>query len=265
MRSLRALVVVLAAAVWTSGCFQMTTVMKLNGDGAGTIEHRMMFTTQALAQLRQFAALGGGRRQAIDPTSELQAREMASALGGGVTYVSSTPVSTPVGEGRDAVYAFTDVNQLKIAAQPAAPGGMSIRAAGIDTDAAMLTFSFTHDPGGNAVLHINAPEPAIVEALNSSNGVQQQLPMIKSMLAGAHVLLAVEPAGTLVRTTSAYVDGGRVTLLEVDLDELLKDSDALVAKLQAAKTNEEAKTILKDVPGLKMSLDRDIVIEFTPR
>jgi hypothetical protein len=264
MRSLRPLVPVLLATAASTGCFQMTTVMKLNGDGAGTIEHRMLFTTQALVQLRQFAALGG-RGQAIDPTSEQQARDMAAALGTGVTYVSSTPVKTPVGEGRDAVYAFSDVNQLRIAAQPAAPGGMSIRAAGIDPDAATLTFSFTHDPGGNAVLHINAPEPAVVEALNSSNGVQQQLPMIKSMLAGAHVLLAVEPAGTLVRTTSPYVDGGRVTLLEIDLDELLKDSDALVAKLQAAKTNDEAKAILKDTPGLKMSLDRDITIEFVPK
>ncbi len=79
------------------------------------------------------------------------------------------------------------------------------------------------------------------------------------------MLLAVEPAGTIVRTTSPYVEDGRVTLLEVDLDQLLKDSDALVAKLQAAKTNDEAKAILKDAPGLKMSLDRDILIEFTPK
>jgi len=262
MRSLRAVLLVVAA-LSCGGCFQMTTVMKLNGDGAGTIEHRMLFTTQALVQLRQFAALGGGGQ--IDPTSERQARDMAAALGPGVTYVSSTPVKTPVGEGRDAVYAFTDVNQLRIAAQPAAPGGMSIRTAGIDTDAATLTFSFQRDAAGNAALHINAPEPAIVEALNANGNAQQQLPMIKSMLAGAHVLLAVEPAGTIVRTTSPYVEDGRVTLLEVDLDQLLQDSDALVAKLQAAKTNDEAKAVLKDAPGLKMSLERDLLIEFTPK
>src|SRR5436190_89582 len=77
------------AAVCCSGCFQMTTVMKINGDGSGTVEHRMLFTTQALAQIRQFSALGG-RGQAVDPTSEQQAREMAAALGPGVTYVSST-------------------------------------------------------------------------------------------------------------------------------------------------------------------------------
>ena len=89
--------------------------------------------------------------------------------------------------------------------------------------------------------------------------------MIKSMLAGAHVLLGVEPAGTLVKTSSPFVDGPRVTLLEIDLDQVLQDSDALVAKLQAAKSNDEMKAILKDVPGLKMPMERDITIEFTPR
>jgi len=264
MRSLRALSLLLAACSSTA-CFQMTTVMKLNGNGSGTIEHRMLFTTQALAQLRQFSSLGGGRGQGIDPTSEQQAREMAAALGPGVTYVSSQPVTTPTGQGRDAVYAFTDVNQLRVSAQPAAPGGATVRAPGLDLDASRLTFSLTHEANGNAVLHINVPEPALFETLGTNSAASQQLPMIKSMLAGAHVLLGVEPAGTLVKTSSPFVDGPRVTLLEIDLDQVLQDSDALVAKLQAAKSNDEMKAILKDVPGLKMPMERDITIEFTPR
>ena len=38
----------------------MTTVLKVNGDGSGTINHRMVYTKAALAQLKSFAALGGG-------------------------------------------------------------------------------------------------------------------------------------------------------------------------------------------------------------
>jgi hypothetical protein len=114
------------------------------------------------------------------------------------------------------------------------------------------------------VLHINVPEPAFAEALNANPAIAQQMPMIKAMLARAHMTLAVEPAGTLVRTNSPYVDGSRVTLLEIDLDQVLQDADALVAKLQAATTPEETKAALADVPGLKLTLERDIVIEFTP-
>jgi hypothetical protein len=241
----------------------MTTVMKVKGDGSGTVEHRMLFTKQALAQLKQFAALGGGR-QAIDPTSEQQAQEMAAALGPGVAYLSSQPVSTPSGEGRDAVYGFADVSQLRVSTQPAPPGGASIQAGGLSTIGETLTFSFTHEANGNAVLHVNVPESSLVNALTSNAVAPQQLTMIKSLLAGAHVLLGVEPDGTLVRTNSAYVEGPRVTLLEADLDEALKD-ETLVARLQAAKTAEELKAAIKDVPGLKLTLEKELTVEFTPK
>ena len=88
--------------------------------------------------------------------------------------------------------------------------------------------------------------------------------MIKTMLAGARVLLAAEPAGTVVRTSSPYVEGSRVTLLEVDLDEVLKD-ETLLPRLQAAATPDEAKAIVKGAAGLKINLDRAITIEFTPK
>jgi hypothetical protein len=264
MRSIRVACLLLTAVI-CAGCFQMTTVMKVNGDGSGTVEHRMLFTTQALAQLRQFAALGGARGgQAVDPTSEQQAREMASALGPGVSYVSSTPVTTPTGQGRDAIYAFTDVNQVRVAARPAPPGGATIKLQGLSTQAEMLTFSLSREANGNAVLHIRVPESALIEALTSSaSTAPQQLAMIKTLLAGARVTLGVEPSGQLVRTSSAHVEGPRVTLLEVDLDELLKD-ETLVTRVQAAKTPEDVKAALKDVPGLKMSLEPEITIEFTP-
>jgi len=80
MRCLR-LVVLVAVAGWSSACFQMTTVLKVRGDGAGTIEHRMVYTAAALEKLRQFATLGGGRGGAIDPLSEQQAREIGGAHG----------------------------------------------------------------------------------------------------------------------------------------------------------------------------------------
>src|SRR6266550_4797399 len=146
---------ILAVALLSSGCFQMTTVMKVNGDGSGTIDHRMLYTTAALAQLRQFSSLAGGRAGSVDPLSEQQARDMTASIGPGVTYVSSELVTTPLGQGRDAIYAFTDVSTLRISTQPAAPGGISIKAQGFSTQPApseSITFSMTHEANGNAVL-----------------------------------------------------------------------------------------------------------------
>jgi hypothetical protein len=261
MRWLRLAVAVLAASS-SAACFQMTTVLKINADGTGTIDHRMVYSTQALAQLRQFAAFGGGRGASLDPISEDQFRNMAASIGPGVTYVSSTAVTSPTGQGRDAIYAFTDVTALRISTQPAAPGGVSLSAGGLSTTSESITFSLTHEASGNAVLHIHVPEPNFLDALGSP-AAQNQIAMIKNMLAGARVLLMAEPAGTLVKTSSPFVEGGRVTLLDVDLDEVLKD-ETLLPRLQAAKTQEEAKAIVQNATGLKINLDRDITIEFTP-
>src|SRR5829696_9960744 len=106
MQRLRATCVI-AAAIATSACFQMTTVLKVAADGSGTIEHRMLYTAAALGQLRQFSARGG---QAVDPLSEQAAREMTASIGPGVTYLSSEPITSPIGQGRASIYAFTDVS-----------------------------------------------------------------------------------------------------------------------------------------------------------
>jgi hypothetical protein len=260
MRLVR-LAILVTAALSCGACFQMTTVLKVNGDGSGTIEHRMIYSTQALAQLRQFASFGG-RGTPADPLAEDQFRTLAASIGPGVTYVKSELVSTPTGQGRDATYAFTDVTQLRISTQPAAPGGVSINAGGISTTSESVTFSMTRDASGNAILHIHVPEPNFLDALGSPQAANQ-IGMVRTLLAGAHVHLIAEPAGTLVKTSSPYVDGARVTLLEVDLDEVLKD-ETLLPRLQAAKTAEDAKTIVQGAAGLKINFDRDITIEFAP-
>ena len=241
----------------------MTTVVKVNGDGSGTIDHTLLVTKAALAQLRNFAALGGGRGQPLDLTSEDQARSMADALGPGVAYVSSEPVDTPLGEGRHAVYAFRDISQVRISQQPRADG-MPIK---VDAGSGDITCVMTHEPNGNAVLHINLPEINLPSgfggAATGSPGLAQQLALVRSLLAGARVSIGVEPAGQLVTTSSPYVDGGHVTLLDVNLDQVLTN-EALLMKLQGSTTPAEIKAALTDVPGLKITLDREVTIEFTP-
>jgi hypothetical protein len=254
----------LTGALLSGACFQMTTVLNVNGDGSGTITHQMVYTKAALAQLKQFAALGGGRNGGgADPTSEQQARDMTASIGPGVTYVSSELITTPFGQGRDAVYAFTDVSTLRISTQPAAPGGLTVRTQGFSTQSESITFTMTHEANGNALLHIHVPAPNYLDFFGSPQAAGQ-IGMIKTMLAGARVQLAAEPAGTLVRTGSPFVEGRRVTLLDIDLDTVLADT-TLLARIQAvAATPNEAKAILMSAKGLKINLDPEILIEFTP-
>jgi hypothetical protein len=260
----------LMAGVTAGGCFQMTTLVKVNGDGSGTIDHSMLLTKAALAQLRGMAGLTGrSDRAQIDFTSEDQARAMAGALGPGVTYLSSEPIDTALGQGRRSVYAFADISQLKISQEPESPGGIRTN----ERTRGDITCTLTHEPNGNAVIHINLPELELPDiGRRSASGdtpaarntaLPQQLAMARALLAGARLRIAMEPVGQLVRTSSPYVEGSQVTLLDVDIDQLLAN-EAVLVRLQEAANPDELRAALRDVPGLKMPLDREVTIEFTP-
>jgi hypothetical protein len=266
---------VLAAALAVGGCFQMTTIVRVNGDGSGTIDHSMLVTKAALAQLRNFAALAGAAGGPVDVglISEDQARAMASELGPGVTYVSSEPLDTPVGRGRRSTYAFTDISQIRISQAPHTDG-LAMGTA-IPGGSGRITCAFSREPNGNAVVHINLPEmtpsdlpftaprPDQPAGAPSNPAVAQQLAMARALLAGARLSIALEPDGELVKTNAPFVQGSRVTLLDVDVDQVLAN-EALFTRLRGATTAEELKEALKEVPGLRMPLEREITIEFTP-
>jgi hypothetical protein len=269
MRYVRLLLLASAALV-TGACFQISTVLTVNTDGSGTIQQRMLFTQAALTQLRQFSAFGGGGggSQNFDPLSEQQARDAAATLGPGVTYVSSTPINTAEGQGRDVKYSFRDINQLHIAQTPPAPGGISVNSSSLNTDA-QVAFALTKQPDGTSLLKVVMPQtPLTPSAGNGAPGrggnslpSADQMALIKPMFAGARMSLAIEPAGQLIRTSSPYVDGRRVTLVDVNLDSLLAN-DTLLQRLQSSKSPEETKALLKDVPGVRLSLDPETTIEF---
>jgi hypothetical protein len=217
--------------------------------------------------LRAFTILGGGSGRDVDPTSEEQARSLAAAIGPGVAYVSSTPVKTATAQGRDALYSFTDITQLRISEQPQMPGGLSVRAQGLTTDP--ITFALTRRPDGVASLKILVPRPSVLPfgpsgtTTRTSSAGPDQIAMFKQLLAGARLSVAVEPAGHVVATSSPYVDGDRVTLIDVDVDEAMKDP-TVVERLRSSTTLEEAKGVIAGVPGLKIILDPEITIEFMP-
>ena len=259
-----------AACLAFAGCFQSSTLLKINGDGSGTIEETMLMTEAALAQFKQMAgAFGkGDATKDVNPFSEEQAKDAVSKMGEGVTFVSSTPIKTSAGEGRKIIYAFKDINRVQVNQQPTPPGGAS--GPGMDASTPEdVHFALTHLPNGNALLTITFPkpkEPSPTEAEKPDAGDMPeaaQMAMMQQFMAGMKLALAVQPGGRLVRTNSRYVQGNTVTLLEIDFDQLLKDPDAL-KKLQGLKSLEASKRVLNDVPGIKVNLDPQVTIEFTP-
>jgi hypothetical protein len=263
---IRAFTLLALATLPLAGCFQSSTLIRVKADGSGTIQQRLLLTEQALDQLRAFTILGGGNADNADPTAEPQARALAAAIGPGVTYVSSMPIADGRLQGRESIYSFADITQLRISEQPSIAGGPNLRAQGLNTSSEPITFAFARKPDGNVVLRILVPRPGVFPT--GPNGTpqaptQEQINMVKQLLSGARLTVAVEPEGRLVQTTSPFVEGNRVTLIDVDIDKAGADPD-LAKKLQGAKTPEDTKAALNSVPGVKITLDPEISIEFAP-
>jgi hypothetical protein len=266
MRIMRLIAALVATSVSTA-CFQSTAVLKINGDGGGTIEHRTLVTAAGLAQMRQLSGVFGGNDGArIEPFSEQEARDLVGKLGDGVTLQSTAPFKTAAGEGRTNVYAFRDINRLRFDEIMQMPGDTSVRAGGANAGPGQgqVRVDWARTGEGNVLLTLHGPQPVPGKfgAVGGSAPPVEQLTLLRQTLAGLRVAVRVEPAGTLVRTSGRYVDGSVVTIFDLDLDELLKD-DTVFTRLQSAKTSDELEAVLKNTPGLKMDLGT-VTIEFTP-
>jgi hypothetical protein len=264
MRIMRFIAALVAIAV-SAACFQTTAVLKVNGDGTGTIEHRTLMTSAGLAQMRQLSGVFGGNSGAqIEPFSEQEARDLAGKMGDGVTLQSTAPLKTAAGEGRTSVYGFRDITQLRFDDILQMPGDTSVRAGGatVGGSPGQVRFDLARTGNGNVLLTLHGPEPALGKVGAGSVPSVEQLAMLRQTLAGLRVAVRVEPAGTLVRTSGRFVDGASVTIFDLDLDELLKD-DTVFARLQSVKTSDELEAALKSTPGLKMDVST-VTIEFTP-
>ena len=88
--------------------------------------------------------------------------------------------------------------------------------------------------------------------------------MIKTMFQGFKINIDLEVVGTIVKTNAEYVNGSRITLLEMDMAALLADEaklKALQGKIGPDASLTEVKPYLKDIKGIKID-GPSISVEF---
>jgi hypothetical protein len=260
--------VLLAFSALAGGCITSETILKVKGDGSGTIEQTLSMRRDAAEQLTKMMA---GMQQAAPAKEgaaapelfgEADMRSAASKLGTGVSFVSSKAISTPDRVGRVAIYAFNDITQLRIDQSPPTPGGAD--AAPGASRPEMIQFKLAKMPGGNSLVTVLFPERTFDKSTREAPKPKpdpQQLAQIKQLLDGLKIDVELEPQGTLVKTSSPYVTGNRVTLMSLDFAEVLKN-DAALEQLAQPRSIEEAKAVLKDVKGVKVNLDKEVTVEF---
>jgi hypothetical protein len=260
--------------VVTAGCFNSSTLIKVQPDGTGTIEQSLSVRADAAEQLKSMMSVIGGEQSSataqkgeakpFELFSEQDMRDAAPKFGEGVSFVSSTPVNADGRVGRVAIYKFADISKLRVDQKPSTPPSMD--QAGPRED---IAFGLAKLPNGHSRLTITFPEPKLPPkaAADAAKAAAEKAPdparieMIKKMLDGLKIAVDVEVAGPIVKTNSPYVQGNRVTLLEMDFTQVLADQQQL-AQLSQPTSLEEAKQALKSIKGFKVNLDHELSIEF---
>ena len=273
---LRPFALALITALSFTGCFQIDKSVQVKPDGSGTITETVTLASAMLEQLKAMqAGFGGtpdagGKPKAFELFDEAKLKEEAKKMGEGVTFSSGKKISDKGREGYTAIYAFTDLNKVRLSTNPPDMAGGAGDLVKGKADTEPVTFKFT--PGKTAELAVNTPamkavapkgkdEAAADAAQDAMN--EAMLPMIQQMFKDMHMSMSVEVVGKITATNGEYKEGSRVTILDVDFNKILADPAKIKAMTKIKDPNSaEARAFLKTVPGMKVEAANPLKISF---
>ena len=258
MRTFRAVLLVAATAT-LAGCINSTTLIKVKPDGSGTVEQATLVNTGAMKAMMPGMTPPGQGASAIN---EADLKRTAERMGKGVRLVSAEPTKAGTFEGVKAVFAFDDINQVALSQDPAMSGSTSdtpFGGAAPPPPENPVKFSLKRN-GGTSVLTVQFQDkPVPADKPMPQGGPDMTDPtvlnMVKTMFDGFKVNIDLEVVGSIVKTNAEYVNGSRLTLLDLDLGQLFADPEklkALQGKVTPGASLTEVKPYLKDVKGIKI-------------
>ena len=282
------------ALAFLAGCIQVDMVVHVRPDGSGTVEETVLIAKDSMQGIQemmkgvmegmasQMEAEGmdmtgtGAQTSAfgkdLDLFDEAKLRQNARSMGDGVTYVSGERIETDKAEGYKARYAFTDINTLRLSTSPSGkgPAGLGSGAGAQGSKQAFASFRFVKGPP--AVLRIMVPEemtsdnlqppqvPGTTPAAPAGTAIPEQM---KEIFKDMRIRMAVQVEGDIIRTNATHRQGPRVTLMDIDFGTLLSDMETLQEINQEMTRNpEKAKSLLEELPGIKVELNPEVRIEF---
>ncbi len=268
MKAFRLIFAALTVMLGLTGCLQMEQIVKLKPDGSGTVEETVVLSKAGLAAMEQMVGAIGGDKKTEggsampDLYDEAKIKAAAAKMGDGVTFVSAERIDGERGKGFKAVYAFTDVNKLKLDQNPgdALPDSGGPKPAANKKEPILFQF----DKGSPAQLTLKMPAPEFKAKEPQPEGMEDMaMQMMKQMFKDMHISMAVEVEGTISETNAEYRDGSRVTLMDMDFNKVMADPEKFKALAKAnPQSLQEAKTLIKGLDGVKIETAPEVKIKF---
>jgi hypothetical protein len=263
---------VLLATITLTACLNSTTIVKVKPDGSGTVEQTTLVNTSALKGM-----MAGGDKPAGAPVIDREDLERtAQSMGRGVRLVSAEKATGAPGyEGTRAIFAFDDINLIQISQHPDLNAGGSGRLSTEPTGDDPVKFKLIRGAGTSTLTinYLDKPPAGSVQP-NAAGGDMPDftnpmiMNMMKTMFQGFKINIGLEVVGSIVKTNADYVSGSHITLLEMDVTELLSDEaqlKTLQSKISAAGpaslSLSQVKPLLRDLKGIKID-GPSISVEF---
>lgn len=273
MKNIKLFFAALLATILLSGCLQVNTKVNLNNDGSGTIEETVLMKSEVINMMKEFAmSFDSTKSEEFSMFKESELKEKAANYGEGVKYVSGEKITIGKYEGFKAIYSFKDINKVKINPSPddKMPFGDEMMTKEEKPVDDVLKFNFKK--GSPATLVINFPKPQMKDEVDSDssntevedstfNADAQQ--KIIEMFDGMKINVSLNFNSPIKETDASFVEGDKVTLMEVDFSEVIKHKDIL-ENLQKTKpeTMEQFKEVIGDLPGIKVEFKDKVTIKF---
>lgn len=272
MKKIKLVMVSIILATMLVGCLQVDTKVNVNKDGSGTIEETVVMKNAVIQMFKEFAVMfDSTKNEEFQMFKEDELKTKAVNYGEDVTYVSGEKYTIEGYEGYKVVYAFKDINKIKLSTSPDDKMPINGDESGVvvkDEKDDFLKFHFTN--GSPSVLVVDFPKPQAEEkngeetkSVEDTSMNQQNLDKLTEMFDGLKMNLTLNFANGIDETDASFVDGNKVTIMQVDFSEILKHKDVL-EKMEKSKpeTMEQFHEIVGDLEGIKIEFKDRITIKF---
>ncbi len=267
---------VTVVGVLLGGCLEMHTVITVKKDGSGLVEENIFVGKEIIKMFTEFAAAFADStqpQQEFNLFEEDKIKAKTSNYGEGVEFVSMKTIKTDEKEGYTAIYKFKDINKIKVNQDPSNEMPMAEPKENADTASELVHFKFIKGKPNKVIFSLPDEkkkdeaiksdsldnETADVNAEADTANFENMVKFMKDMKAKVEIKVD----GEIVNTNATHVGGNTVTLFDIDFGQLIADKDKLE---QFKKINpdsfEEVKKLVKDIPGIKVELNKEVFIEF---
>lgn len=271
MKLLSRSILLAAMAFFFTGCIEMHTSITVKKDGSGLVEENIFIGKEIIKMFTEFAAAFADStqpQQEFNLFEEDKIRAKTSELGEGVEFVSMKTIKTDEKEGYTAVYKFKDINKIKVNQDPSDEMPMAEPAEDSDAADKLVKFKFIKGKPNKIIFSLPDEKKKDQSAKDDTTTMtvepdtadfENMVKFMKDMKAKVEIKID----GKIVNTNATHVDGNTITLFDIDFGQLLSDKEKLE---QFKKLNpdsfEEVKKLVKDIPGIKVELNKEVFVEF---